>query len=41
MATEGATPVSWWTIAASSSFWRVVVAAPGQEKALKRVPLLA
>ncbi len=41
MATVGAMPVILWTIAASSIFWRVVTAAPGQGNALKRVPLLA
>jgi hypothetical protein len=40
-ATVGAMPVILCTMAASSSFSCVVVAAPGQANALKRVPLLA
>ena len=39
MATEGAMPVSWRSIAASSSFCWVVVAAPGEHVAYLWLPL--
>src|SRR4051794_31548064 len=40
MATPGQMPVTFWTMAASSSFSRKLRAAPGQGNTLKRVPEL-